>query len=136
MEKTLYLRMAEAFTEKEFLRKLHIDQSEAARLFADTDWAQLLSPLLPIESRISCAQALTAFRPVLDALSAEPEEGWLLCAFQSACTLMYAREDGAYTADQKDSALCFLHFLPDKTILRALFIPACRHFLPMRRIAS
>ncbi|MBE6995584.1 MAG: cytidyltransferase-related domain protein [Ruminococcaceae bacterium] len=114
MEKTLHLRVAEAFAEKSFSQKLHMLRTD---LFADTDWKALLAPLLPMEARVSCQQALDAFTPLLDRVAPVPEEGWLAYTYQSACSRLYTREDTVHTAVQQDGALCFLHFL--QTLLDA-----------------
>ena len=111
MENMLYPRMNRAFEEDAFLRKLRMTRSDAARLFGAADWNRLLAPLLPAGGRLSCAQALEAFRPLLDALAPEPDEGWLTYTYQAASSLLYPQEDRAHTAPQQDGALCFLQFL-------------------------
>ena len=110
MEQTNSLRaaLAEAFREEAFLRKL--SRPGAEELFAGLDWPALLAPLLPIQERISCGRALEAFRPVLDA-APEPEEGWALCAYRTAVSLLYPQADPDHTPRQRDGALCFLQFL-------------------------
>ena len=111
MENMLYPRMNRAFEEDAFLRKLRMTRSDAARLFGTADWNRLLAPLLPAEERLSCAQALEAFRPLLDALAPEPDEGWLTYTYQAASSLLYPQEDRTHTAPQQDGVLCFLQFL-------------------------
>ena len=111
MENTLYPRFSRAFEEDTFLCKLRMTRSDAARLFETADWVRLLSPLLPVEERLSCAQALTVFRPLLDTLAPEPDEGWLSYAYQAASSLLYPQDDRTHTAAQWDGALCFLQFL-------------------------
>ena len=106
-----YAQIADTFQAPAFLRKLGMDQAEAARLFRSTDWQALLSPLLPLRARISCTQALEAFRPLLSRLAPEPDEGWLLCAYQVASALLFPEADSRHTSAQWDGALCFLQFL-------------------------
>ena len=111
MENTLYPRFSRAFEEDTFLRKLRMTRNDAARLFETADWARLLTPLLPLKERLSCAQALAVFRPLLDAMAPEPAEGWLPYAYQAASSLLFPQDDRAHTAPQWDGALCFLQFL-------------------------
>ena len=111
MENMLYPRMNRAFEEDAFLRKLRMTRSDAARLFGAADWNRLLSPLLPVEARLSCAQVLAVFHPLLDMLAPEPAEGWLAYTYQVASSLLYPQDDRAHTAPQWDGALCFLQFL-------------------------
>nr|WP_325241510.1 cytidyltransferase-related domain protein [uncultured Oscillibacter sp.] len=119
----LYTAMADAFREEAFLRKLSRPREEAEALFGGLDWPALLAPLLPIQERIVCGRALDAFRPVLERLAPEPPEGWALCAYQTAVSLLYPQADPARTPGQRDGALCFLQ------LLRTLF-DAEREALP------
>ncbi len=103
--------VAAAFVEKTFLRKLGMNRADAVRFLGGADWPRVLAPLTPISARISCADALAAFRPVLDALSPEPPEGWMRYAYQVASSLLYPAADHAHTSAQWDGALCYLEFL-------------------------
>ena len=103
----LCLNLTRAFQEEAFLQKLARPRKEA--LFEDLDWAALLAPLLPIEARIPALRALEVFRPALDA--PEPEEGWALCAYRTAVSLLYPQAAPACSPAQRDGALCFLQFL-------------------------
>ncbi len=105
----LCLNLTRAFQEEAFLQKLARPRAEA--LFEDLDWPALLAPLAPIEERISCEKALGAFRPVLDGLAPEPGEGWALCAYRTAVSLLYPQADPDHTPAQRDGVLCFLQFL-------------------------
>ena len=107
----LCLDMTRAFREEALLRKLARPQADAAALFSGLDWRGTLAPLLPIRERLTCAQALEPFRPLLDAIAPEPEEGWALYAYRVACSLLYPQEDPAHSPAQRDGALCFLQFL-------------------------
>lgn len=109
--KQIYLDMAQAFQEEAFLRKLARPRADAEKLFGGLDWRRLLSPLLPIRKRLSCAWALETFRPVLRSVAPEPEEGWALYAYRVASSLLYPQEDPGHTVRQRDGALCFLQFL-------------------------
>ena len=111
MENNLYMQMAEAFGEESFLRKLAMSRADLSCRFAAVDWERVLGPLLPVRERLSCRQALAAFRPLLDAIAPEPAEGWLPFAYQTAVSLLYPREDHGHTPAQRDGAVCFLHFL-------------------------
>ena len=88
-----------------------LGQGDVRRLLAAVDWNRLLSPLLPITERLTCAGALDAFRPVLDALSPEPKEGWLPYTYQVALAQLFPQDDHDHTAAQQDGALFFLRFL-------------------------
>ncbi|MBP3486368.1 MAG: cytidyltransferase-related domain protein, partial [Oscillospiraceae bacterium] len=112
---TLHLQLAESFAEDAFLRRLSRNPADMSRLFGSVDWDRLVYPLLPMEHRLSCAQALIAFRPLLDAMAPQPPEGWLSYAYRVASSLLFPVEDGAHSPAQRDGALSFLHFL------RALF---------------
>ena len=109
--KQLCLHMTNAFREEPFLQKLACSPAEAESLSGGLDWPALLAPLLPIRGRISCERALEAFRPVLDAAAPEPEEGWALCAYRTAVSLLYPQTGFAHSPRQRDGALCFLQFL-------------------------
>ena len=112
-ERTLYIRMAEAFREHTFLQKLSMTQSDVDRHFGGVIWNRLLSPLMPMEARLSCSQALEAFRPLLAELAPTPAEGWLKYAYQVAVSLLYPQMDHAHNSAQRDAALCFLQFLQE-----------------------
>ncbi len=113
----LYLDMKSAFQEEAFLRKLASPKDGVAALFETVDWPALLAPLLPIQKRLSCKEALAAFRPVLERVALEPEEGWALYAYRVALTLLFPQEDPARPPRQRDGALCALQFL--RTLLDA-----------------
>ena len=110
-EKALRIKLVETFNDRAFLKKLGFGRKDIRRVFGAADWKGALAPLLPIRERLTCAQALASFRPMLDALAPEPEEGWLRCAYQVALSLLYPRADGVHTSAQWDGALCFLQFL-------------------------
>ena len=110
-DKALRIRLVETFNDRAFLKKLGFTRKDIRRVFGAADWKSMLSPLLPIRERLTCAQALASFRPVLDALAPEPEEGWLRCAYQVALSLLYPQADEVHTSAQWDGALCFLQFL-------------------------
>ncbi|CAN4049584.1 hypothetical protein LEFCBN_LEFCBN_12135, partial [Dysosmobacter welbionis] len=60
---------------------------------------------------MSCADALAAFRPLLDQVAPDPAEGWLSYAYQVARALLYPASDPGHTSAQWDGALCFLQLL-------------------------
>ncbi len=92
-DRALSLWMEDAFRDKMFLRKLGINRTDLSQLFDQVNWRSQLSSLVPIRRRISCAEALAAFRPLLDALAPEPAEGWLRYAYQVARSLLYPAAD-------------------------------------------
>ena len=108
---TLYMNLAESFAEEAFLRKLNRNRTDMTRLFQNVDWERLVYPLLPIEHRLTCAQALAAFRPLLDAIAPQPGEGWLPYAYKAASAILYPVDDWSHSPAQQDGALCFLQFL-------------------------
>ena len=107
----LYVQLAEAMQAPSFLKKLGMNRADAARLFGDADWRHLLGDLVPITARLSCRQALDAFRPLLNVMAPEPPEGWLRYAYQVATAMLYPSADHDHTSAQWDGALCFLQFL-------------------------
>lgn len=111
MDNSLYSRINGVFLEDRFLHKLRMSRHDISNLFGSADWNRLLSSLLPVTERISCAQALAAFRPLLGAIAPEPPEGWLAYTYQTAVSLLYPQADREHTAAQRDGALCFLQFL-------------------------
>ena len=119
-DQALYTRMADTFSDRGFLRKLAMDRTDASRRFGGADWRSVLAPLTPICRRISCADALAAFRPLLEDLAPEPAEGWLRCAYETAVSLLYPTAESRRSAAQWDGALCFLQFL------QVLFAPSGR----------
>ena len=70
----LWTEMAEAFEERNFLRKLGMTRSDVERVFGAVDWRQILAPFTPLRTRVSCAAALESFRPLLLSLAPEPPE--------------------------------------------------------------
>ena len=109
--KPLHIQAAEAFESPAFLQKLGMARADAERIFGGADWHQLLRDLVPIRGRISCADALAAFRPLLDQVAPDPAEGWLSYAYQVARALLYPASDPGHTSAQWDGALCFLQLL-------------------------
>ena len=109
--KPLHIQAAEAFESPAFLQKLGMARADAERIFGGADWHQLLRDLAPIRGRISCADALAAFRPLLDQVAPDPAEGWLSYAYQVARALLYPVSDPGHTSAQWDGALCFLQLL-------------------------
>ena len=105
MEKTLHIQMAETFGEEGFLRKLAMNRTDLSSRLDAVNWEEILSPLTPITERISCAQALEAFRPVLTGIAPEPDEGWLACAYRTASSLLYPQEGRHCTPAQRDLSL-------------------------------
>lgn len=103
--------MEEAFGEESFLRRLGHNRADMNRLFGGVDWRALLAPLLPITKRLSCAQALEVFLPLLDKIALVPPEGWLKYAYQTAVSILYPQEDLNHAPAQRDGAICFLQFL-------------------------
>ena len=103
----LILNMTAAFQEEAFLQKLSRPRPSLEGL----DWAALLAPLPPIEDRIPALRALEVFRPALEAIAPEPEEGWGLYAYRTAVALLYPQVDPGHSPRQRDGALCFLQFL-------------------------
>ena len=111
MRKALHIQMSEAFRNPSFLQKLGMNRVDTEHLFREVNWFQILRGVVPIQSRISCADALAIFRPVLDRMAPEPEEGWLRYSYQVALALLYPAADHSHTSAQWDGALCFLQFL-------------------------
>ena len=107
----LQLQAAEAFGAQDFLQRLNMSRADAERLFSGADWGRLLGDFVPVRRRISCADALAAFRPLLDRIAPEPAEGWLPYVYQVARSLLYPAADPGHTAAQRDGALCVLQFL-------------------------
>ena len=122
-KQAIYTHIADSFQEPAFLRKLGMNRSDALRLFGGADWSALLSSLLPVHERVSCAAALEAFRPLLDQLTPEPSEGWLHYAYQVASALLFPAADHTHTSAQWDGVLCFLQFLQELFALERSQLP-------------
>jgi nicotinic acid mononucleotide adenylyltransferase len=110
-----YLAIAETFAEEPFLKKLSVAHADLGKLINPDEWEITASSMLPITRRLSCARILGAFRPLMNQIAQEPEEGWLSFVYQTAVNHLYFRPDLTHTPLQQDAALCFLH------VLRALF---------------
>ena len=110
-----YLAIAETFAEEPFLKKLSVSRTGLGKLINPEEWEITASSILPITRRLSCARVLGAFRPLMNQIAPEPEEGWLSFVYQTAVNHLYLRPDLTHTPLQQDAALCFLH------VLRALF---------------
>ena len=67
-ELNLFETLEQSFSNERFLAKL---AAPGAPQFLSVRWEQVLAPLLPIEERLTCAQALACFRPLLDAMAEE-----------------------------------------------------------------
>lgn len=109
--KPLHIQAAEAFESPAFLQKLGMARADAERIFG----RRRLAPAAPGSSahpgQISCADALAAFRPLLDQVAPDPAEGWLSYAYQVARALLYPASEPGHTSAQWDGALCFLQLL-------------------------
>jgi DNA-binding transcriptional LysR family regulator len=110
-----YLAISETFAEEPFLKKLSVSHTDLGKLINPDEWEITASSMLPITRRLSCARILGAFRPLMNQIAQEPEEGWLPFVYQTAVNHLYFRPDLTHTPLQQDAALCFLH------VLRALF---------------
>ena len=110
-----YLAISETFAEEPFLKKLSVSHTDLGKLINPDEWEITASSMLPITRRLSCARVLGAFRPLMNQIAPEPEEGWLSFVYQTAVNHLYLRPDLTHTPLQQDAALCFLH------VLRALF---------------
>ena len=110
-----HLAMAEIFTDETFLKKLTIAPMDPESVLHPDEWTQTALTLLPITRRLSCADVLDAFRPLMNRIAPEPEEGWLNFVYQTAVNQLYFRPDHIHSRRQQDAALCFLQ------VLRALF---------------
>jgi len=100
--------LTRSFTEKTFLQRLGMNQSDAKHLLGQVDWESALRPVFPLRERLTCAQALELCRPMLNAAAPEPPEGWLPYAYRVSVTLLYPEADHAHSSRQWDGALCYL----------------------------
>ena len=57
-DKALRIRLVETFNDRAFLKKLGFTRKDIRRVFGAADWKSMLSPLLPIRERLSCARIL------------------------------------------------------------------------------
>ncbi len=103
-------RVLGALSEKRFLNKLAMPAKTASALIERVDWAQAVR-VLPLGRRITCEEALTVARPLLDSISLEPPGGWLDCAYQIAIALQFPQTESPYGVRQQDGALCYLRVL-------------------------
>jgi len=108
MEHRLTPALYEAFQEEAFLRKLTLSAETLTGFLEKTDWSSAAA-LFPRQKRISCSEALEGFLPLLEQIAPEPEEGWLACAYQTAVSLLYPREE--QPSPQRNGALCLLQGL-------------------------
>ena len=77
------------FTAPEFLTRTALSREESLALLERVDWLRELEARLPVQRRFACGEVLTLCRPMLDALSPEPEEGWLRRAYQCAVGILF-----------------------------------------------
>ena len=108
MEHRLSLALHAAFQEESFLQKFSLAPEELSRILSGTDWSAADS-LLPITQRLSCAEVLPLFRPLLEQIAPEPESGWLSSTYRTAVSLLYPR--GEAPSPERDAALCLLQGL-------------------------
>ena len=110
-DRSLSLWMEDAFRDKMFFAKAGHEphRSEPSVRGGELVRATLLPE--PIRRRISCAEALEAFRPLLDGLAPEPEEGWLRYAYQVATSLLYPAADTGTPPPSGTARFAFCSFL-------------------------
>ena len=118
-----YLAISETFAEESFLKKLSVSRTGLEQLINPDEWEITASSMLPITRRLSCARILGAFRPLMNQIAPEPEEGWLSFVYQTAINHLYLRPDLTHTSLQQDAALCFLHVLRALLMRSAVFCP-------------
>ena len=103
--------LTRAFTAPEFLRQTQFSQEEALTRLAAVDWPQELEARLPAVRRFSCAEVRDLCRPLLDALSPEPEEGWLSAAYHQAVGILYPEGAEELPLPVRQGCLCLLRVL-------------------------
>ena len=101
----------EALSEKHFLNRLTIPPESFAPLLEGIDWARAAGALPSPRRRITCGEALTVARPLLERVAPEPAEGWLHCAYQVVSALQFPQGESPYNDAQRDGALCYLRIL-------------------------
>ncbi len=109
--KEISVNLAQAFSEKSFLQKLGMNQTDAKKLLRQVDWEPVLRSVLPLKARLTCSQVVDLCRPMLDKAAPEPQEGWAAYAYRVAVAQLYPSPDHAHTPAQLDAALCFLRVL-------------------------
>ena len=97
-----YLAIAETFAEEPFLKKLSVSHADLGKLINPDEWEITASSMLPITRRLSCARILGAFRPLMNQIAQEPEEGWLSFVYQTAVNRLYFRSDPTHTDHAHD----------------------------------
>ena len=108
MEHRLSFALHTAFQEEGFLQKLSLSPEELSHILSGVSW-ETADDLLPITRRLTCAEALPLFRPLMEAIAPEPEGGWLPYAYRVAVSALYPR--GEEPSAQRDAALCLLQGL-------------------------
>ena len=99
------------FTAPEFLTRTALSREESLALLERVDWLRELEARLPVQRRFACGEVLTLCRPMLDALSPEPEEGWLRRAYQCAVGILFPEGAEAQPLPVLRGCLCFLQVL-------------------------
>ena len=108
MEHRLSFALHTAFQEEGFLQKLSLSPEELSRILSGVSW-EAADDLLPITRRLTCAEVLPLFRPLMESIAPEPEGGWLPYAYRVAVSALYPR--GEEPSPARDAALCLLQGL-------------------------
>ena len=99
------------FLKDDFLKNLAMPEDRLADILKSTEWDAFSSSLLSIRGRLACKDILAYFRPALDKIAPEPEEGWLSYAYRVAISRMFPETSSIPPSDARDGALCCLQLL-------------------------
>lgn len=98
--------------DRDFLKRSMISRRALQGAFVREKWEAVFDSAFPVKKRFTCAEILEFCRPEMEALSPEPEEGWLSYAYKFSTHILYpdsefSRKAGPYTA----GAMVFLNVL-------------------------
>lgn len=108
--------LVENLTGKEFLSRTGFTKKKVQAMINKDYWERCVTDLLPLKRRLTCLEIFGLCRPVLEALSAEPKEGWMQFTYRYVSHILYPDKDFEKEAEPfAPGALFYL------TVLRFLF---------------
>ncbi|MGI6178203.1 MAG: cytidyltransferase-related domain protein [Eubacterium sp.] len=86
-------KIMESLEDRAFLKQAGLPKSAIESAFTKSDLEEAAGALLPVKSRISCAEVLKAFETILGRLSDLPDEGLEQAAYDFARGSMFSQEE-------------------------------------------
>ena len=108
--------LSDSLTSEVFLKEAGIDRAAAEDALDLCRWGEAIPDLFPVKGRFTCRQLFEQCREAMNALSPEPEEGWMPFTYRFVCHILYPEADFTeFAAPYRAGAILYL------TVLRFFF---------------